>query len=117
MTARERLQLAYEFAFLPRRLNGRLRAWLKDPVGISEDELRALDDAARLHLPLPERGYASVRALYRLAAYQAGACDYGMRTFIRNVRRTLGRPAITEAEVPPGMVRDVILPRYFAPTF
>lgn len=117
MTARERLQLAYEFAFLPRRLNGRLRGWFGNPAAISDDELLALDDAARLHLPLPERGYASARALYRLASYQAGACDYGMRTFIANVRRALGRPRIVESEVPPGMVRDVILPRYFSPSF
>lgn len=117
MTARERLQLAYELAFLPRRLNGMCRIWLKDPNAISDDELKALDEAALLHLPLPERGYASVRALYRLAAYQAGACDYGMRTFIGNVRRKLCRPKLNETFVPPGMVRDVILPKYRVPEF
>ena len=117
MTARERLQLAYELAFLPRRLNGKCRAWLKKPEAIPADELKALDEAAMLHLPLPERGYASVRAVYRLAAYQAGACDYGMRTFIGNVRRLLRRPALTETEVPPGMVRDVTLPKYRVPEF
>ena len=115
MTARERLQFAYELAFLPRRLNGKFRGWLKDPSAVPEDELKALDEAAMLHLPLPQGGYASVRALYRLAAYQAGACDYGMRGFIDNVRRRLNRPQLEATEVPPGMVKDVILPKYRVP--
>ena len=53
MTARERLQLAYEIAFLPRRLNGLWRKWVADPEHADPDELRALDEAAILHLPLP----------------------------------------------------------------
>ena len=117
MTARERLQLAYEIAFLPRRLNGLLRGWLNDPASVPADELKALDEAAMLHLPLPQGGYASVRALYRLAAYQAGSCDYGMRGFIDNVRRRLNRPALTVTEVPSGMVKDVVLPKYRVPEF
>lgn len=117
MTARERLQLAYEIAFLPRRLNGLFRGWLKDPASVTEDELKALDEAAMLHLPLPQGGYASVRALYRLAAYQAGSCDYGMRGFIDNVRRRLNRPALAVTEVPSGMVKDVVLPKYRVPEF
>lgn len=36
MTARERLQFAYELAFLPRRLNGKFRSWLKDPAAVPE---------------------------------------------------------------------------------
>lgn len=115
MTARERLQLAYELAFLPRRLNGKWRVWRENPAAIPEDELKALDEAAMLHLPLPQGGYASTRAVYRLALYQAGACDYAMRTFIANVRARLNRPPIVETEVPPGMVRDVSLPQYRVP--
>ncbi len=115
MTARERLQFAYELAFLPRRLNGCCRRWLKDPSSISADELRALDEAAMLHLPLPQGGYASIRPLFRLAIYQAASCDYAMRRFIGNVRRRLGRPPLTETEVPPGMVKDVVLPNYHFP--
>ena len=84
---------------------------------IPDDELTALDEAAMLHLPLPQGGYASVRALYRLAAYQAGSCDYGMRGFIDNVRRRLNRPALAVTEVPSGMVKDVVLPKYRVPEF
>lgn len=112
MTPRERLQLAYEYAFCPWRLNQRWRQWLADPEAADADELRSLDDAARLHLPLPQRPVSSKRALYRLASYQAGGCEHRMRYFIGNVRRALGRPAITETEVPVGLVRDVALPRF-----
>ena len=112
MTPRERLQLAYEYAFCPWRLNQRWRGWLANPAAADADELRALDDAARLYLPLPQRPVSSKRALYRLAAYQAGGCEHRMRLFIGNVRRALGRPSITESEVPVGLVRDAILPRF-----
>ena len=88
-----------------------------NPAAIPDDELTALDEAAMLHLPLPQGGYASVRALYRLAAYQAGSCDYGMRGFIDNVRRRLNRPALAVTEVPSGMVKDVVLPKYRVPEF
>lgn len=115
MTARERLQLAYEMAFLPRRLIGYWRVWQKDPSAATDDELKALDEAAKLHLPLPQGGYASTRAVYRLAAYQAGACDYAQRNYINSIRRRLNRPPLTETEVPPGLVRDVVLPNYRIP--
>lgn len=112
MTARERLQLAYEYAFCPWRLNGRWRNWLAAPVSADADELCALDDAARLYLPLPQKPVSSKRALYRLALFQAGGCEHRMRTFIGNVRAALGRPALDEAEVPVGLVRDVALPKF-----
>ena len=115
MTARERLQLAYEIAFLPRRLNGLWRVWKTCPSAIPEDQLKALDEAAMLHLQLPEGNGAPIGARYRLALYQAGASDYHMRTFIANVRRRLHRPELTMTSVPPGMVRDVILPKYNMP--
>ena len=47
--------------------------------------------------------------------YQAGSCDYGMRGFIDNVRRRLNRPQLAATEVPPGMVKDVVLPKYRVP--
>ena len=115
MTARERLQLAYEIAFLPRRLNGLWRKWVSSPENADPDELRALDEAAMLHLALPEGNGAPAGARYRLALYQAGASEYGMRTFIANVRATLNRPPITEKSVIPSMVRDVVLPGYRIP--
>ena len=115
MTPRERLQMAYEFAFNPKMLNAKWRGWLKDPAAADPDELKALDEAAILHLPLPEGGGAPARARYRLALYQAGACDYQMRTFIRNLRARLNRPPLTETEVPAGMVRDVVLTHYHVP--
>lgn len=117
MTARERLQLAYEFAFNPKMLHAKWHGWLKNPANADPDELKALDEAAMLHLPLPERGDASSRALYRLALYQAGACGYRMRTFIGNLRDRLHRPPLTATEVPVGMVRDVVLTRYRVPRF
>ena len=112
MTPRERLQLAYELAFCPWRLNGKWRGWVADPASADPDELRALDDAARLHLPLPQRPVSSTRALYRLARFQAESCEYRMRTFIGNVRRALNRVELSETEVPVGMVRDVALPQF-----
>lgn len=115
MTARERLQLAYEFAFNPKMLHAKWRGWLKDPDKADPDELKALDEAALLHLPLPEGGGAPARALYRLALYQAGACAYRMRTFIGGLRTRLRRPPLTATEVPAGMVRDVTLTRYRVP--
>ena len=112
MTPRERLQLAYEYAFCPWRLNGAWRGWLADPSAVDADEMKALDDAARLHLQLPQARVSSTRALLRLARFQAESCETNMRTFIGNVRRALGRPDLAETEVPAGMVRDVALPRF-----
>ena len=112
MTPRERLQLAYELAFCPWRLNGKWRAWVADPASADPAELKALDDAARLHLQLPQQPVSSRRALYRLARFQAESCAYRMRSFIGNVRRVLNRPELTESEVPLGLVREVALPRF-----
>lgn len=118
MTSRERLQMAYEFAFNPKMLHAKWHGWLQSPETADPDELKALDDAAMLHLPLPEKASGpSSRALYRLAIYQAGACEYGMRSFIANLRRILKRPVLTATEVPFGMVRDVVLTHYNVPQF
>ena len=115
MTARERQQLAYEIAFLPERLNSLCRKWLAAPDRADPDELRALDEAALLHLPLPEGCAAQSRSVYRVALYQAGASLYGMRRFIGNVRRRLNRPTIEARSIPPSLLAEVALPNYHIP--
>ena len=112
MTARERLQLSYEIAFFPPRLNGLWRELLADAPNCDAAMITALDDAARLHLALPESGYASQRALERLALYQARSRAYGMPGFIRAVRQRLKRPALAEVTVPGRLVRDITLPPF-----
>lgn len=110
MTSRERLQYIYELAFYPPRLN---EAWhrLAKQGKDGEAELGdLLDQAWLLHQALPERGYASQRALNRLALYQAKARAFGMVTFISNIRRHLGRPPLDARLVPGNMVRDIGLP-------
>jgi hypothetical protein len=115
MTAREKLQLAYELAFYPPALNllwGTIRAnpTLEDP-----DIGEALDIAETLHGRLPETGYASQQALTRLAFYQARARAFGIPVFIRSVRKRLGRPPLTATEVPGHCVRDIGLPVFERP--
>ena len=108
MTPRERIQFAYELAFFPPRLNG-LWNRIRDGGTISEDEAKALDDAMRLHLALPEDCH-SQRALERLAIFQAKSRAYGMPAFIRNVRKRLDRPVLPDTAVPSRLVRDIALP-------
>jgi len=108
MTPRERIQVAYELAFFPPRLNG-LWNRVRDGGTVSEEESKALDDAARLHLALPEDCH-SQRALERLALFQAKSRAFGMPAFVRGVRRRLGRPALTDSAVPARLVRDIALP-------
>jgi hypothetical protein len=112
MTPREKLQLSYELAFHPPRLNqiwGRLRGKSGTPT-IERDVAEALDDACRLHLALPETGRCPQRALERLAVYQARSRAYGMPLFVKSVRRHLGRPELTEVTVQERLVRDIALP-------
>jgi len=112
MTPREKLQLSYELAFHPPRLNqvwGRLRGKPGTPT-IEADLAEALDDACRLHLALPESGRCPQRALERLAVYQARSRAYGMPVFVKSVRRRLGRPELAEATVQDRLVRDIALP-------
>lgn len=115
MTARERQQLAYEIAFTPFRLDELWRSWKVNPSPVDSDEMRALDEAAMLHLPLPEGAGALSGAVYRLALYQAGAAPYAMRRYISNVRRYFKRPPIKETEVPVQLIADVALPNYHMP--
>ena len=112
MTEREKLQLSYELAFHPPRLN---EAWYRIKNGQVEnpEELgELLDTALLLHQALPEDGYASQRALTRLALYQAQAHAFGTVRFLRNLRRKLGRPALRTRVVPGHLVRDIGLPPF-----
>ena len=110
MTAREHLQNAYELAFYPPRLNEVWHRLSKHPADAAGELGELLDQAWLLHQALPERGYASQRALNRLALYQARARAFGMVTFLMNIRRYLGRPPIDTRVVPGSMVRDIGLP-------
>ena len=69
-----------------------------------------LDKALMLHQALPEKGYASQRALQRLALYQAKSRAYGMVTFLKNVRAVIGCDDIETNTVPGNLVRDIGLP-------
>lgn len=111
MTAREELQYSYELAFYPPRLN---QVWQK--IKRNEkcpDELKPLlDKALMLHQALPEKGFASQRALQRLALYQAKSRAFGMVTFLQNVRAALGCGTIETHTVPGNLVRDIGLPEF-----
>lgn len=115
MTDRERQQLAYEIAFTPTRLDGLWRVWKDRPDLAQPEELKALDEAAMLHLPLPEGKASTMRAVYRIALYQAGAAPFAMRSYIRNVRRKMARPSITASQIPDELIADVALPGYHIP--
>lgn len=117
MTPREKLQFAYELAFFPPRLNELWGSIRKGRMAADDPMIHgALDDAARLHLALPEKGYASQRALERLAIYQARSRAYGMPGFVRAVREKLGLPQIPETRVPGHLVRDIALPAFARPS-
>jgi len=113
LTSREKLQRAYELAFFPPAFH---RAWnsVKNNAVDDIDELRELVDMAlTLHQALPEEGYASQRALKRLAIYQANARAFKTVTCLRNLRRKLGATADLPARTVPGwMVRDIGLPEF-----
>ncbi len=110
MTPREKLQLAYELAFHPARLN---EVWNRVDRG-NEPNLPALreaaDLAAALHQRLPEAPDVSARALKRLASYQAASRLFRMPTAIHRFRAALGCQSEVPAEVPAWMVRDLALP-------
>jgi len=110
MTAREKLQYSYELAFYPPSLH---HVWdLIKSGGVSDlDELRELlDMALLLHQALPENGFASQRALNRLAMYQAKSRAFGLPGFLKNIRRKLGCDNISTNVVPGHMVRDIGIP-------
>ncbi len=85
MTPREKLQLSFEIAFFPLRLN---EVWARIRAGAiqnNEETAELLDTALLLHQALPESGYPSQRALARLAQYQARARAFGMVGFLRSI--------------------------------
>ncbi len=110
MTSREKLQFCYELAFYPPRLN---EVWydvkhhrVADLAELGE----LLDTALLLHGSLPDDGYASQRALNRLALYQAKARAFRTVPFLRNIRAVLGREPLSLSVVPGALVRDIALP-------
>ena len=110
MTSREKLQSIYELAFYPPRLN-EVRYQLKRGNAADLEALgEMLDTALLLHGALPSHGYASQRALNRLALYQAKSRAFNTVSFLRNLRRALGRPPLPLLEVPGHWVRDIGLP-------
>ncbi len=111
MTAREELQYCYELAFYPPRLN---QVWqeIKKKKKCKKELKPLLDKALILHQVLPESGFASQRALQRLALYQAKSRAFGMVTFLQNIRIALGCGAIETRIVPGNLVRDIGLPEF-----
>ena len=110
MTGRDKLQICYELAFFPPRLNNLWARVKSGEVTATPDVVEMLDIALQLHQALPESGYASQRALRRLASYQADARAFNMPRFLRNVRTTLGCPPLPPGPVPGHLVRDIGLP-------
>lgn len=82
----------------------------KRDEGCHEEVKPLLDKALMLHLALPEKGYASQRALQRIALYQAKSRAFGMVTFLENIRAVVGCGAIGTNTVPGSYVRDIGLP-------
>ena len=115
LTSREQLQFLYELAFFPPRLSefwGRVKSGAID----RDSAEQAIRGALRLHLALPESGYASARALKRLAHYQACSKAFVPVAFLTNIARQMGLDASpVEDHVPPGMVRDIGLPPFCRP--
>jgi hypothetical protein len=111
MTAREKLKYCYELAFYPPRLNELCRILRRGDLENIAEVGEMLDTALLLHQALPSSGYASQRALNRLALRQAKARAFGMVHFIENLRRSLGRGPLYRTEMPGQLVRDIGLPK------
>ena len=110
--SREELQFLYELAFFPPRLG---EFWTRIKRGEIDREVAsaAIRGALLLHLALPESGYASVRALQRLAHYQASSKPFVPVTTLTNMAKKMNLDVTpTVAHVPPEMVRDVGLPPF-----
>ncbi|HOU21242.1 MAG: hypothetical protein KBC66_05895 [Kiritimatiellae bacterium] len=115
MTPREQLQYWYELAFFPPRLDEFWGQVKRGAIG-REAAAEAIRGALLLHLALPESGYASVRALKRLAQYQASSKPFAPVTFLNNIARYLQVQVTPDVDhVPPGMVRDIGLPPFCRP--
>ena len=110
MTARETLQLAYELAFHPARLNA---VWNESERGQINDVPRlrqVLNWALTLHQRLPEAPAVSGRALRRVALYQATARLHRLPTLLRRFAERLGGAGDIPEEIPAWMVRDIGFP-------
>jgi len=113
MTAREKLQAAYELAFFPPRLHEVWNQIKKGEVSQPAALADLVDMALCLHQALPDDGYASQRALKRLAGYQADARAFGTVLCLRNMRSRLGRKGRFPVRIVPGhMIRDMGLPPF-----
>ena len=113
MTPRAKLQRAYELAFSPPALNQAWNNIKRNALDNSDENKELVDMALLLHQSLPESGFASQRALQRLALYQAKARAFGMVRFLRNIRKILGtKEPFTKHIVPGSMVRDLPLPAW-----
>ena len=111
MTPRSQIEYAYRLAFYPPELNRFWRAMKKGAPSDPIECAKLLDLALLLHQALPESGYASQRALNRLALYQAKARAFGTVAFLRNIRRKFGLSEQPSANTVPGyLVRDIALP-------
>jgi len=77
-----------------------------------EETVELLHTALLLHQALPESGYASQRALLRLARCQAQARAFGMVGFLRSLLEELSRQEPVPAQVPGNLVRDIELPPF-----
>ncbi len=110
MTPREKLQLCYELAFFPPRLHEAWHRVKRGHVPPGDDLGELLDTALLLHRTLPSGGYASQRALNRLALHQAKARAFGAVRFLENVRRRMGRAPLERTVIPGHLVRDIRLP-------
>ena len=112
MQSRAELQYCYELAFYPPRLNEVWRQLKTGEITNVEALGEMLDAALLLHQALPSEGYASQRALTRLAIYQANARAFGTVRFLENLRRRLNREPLKQTVVPGWMVRDIGLPPF-----
>src|ERR1035437_4208305 len=98
LTPRQQLQMAYELAFHPARLNAAWNDWEKGTIADLALLRQVLDWALTLPQRLPEAPAASSRALHRLARYQATA-----RLFpLPSLGRTLPARVGAAGGVPPG---------------
>ena len=113
MTPREKLQRAYELAFHPPALDRTWREVKQGQVTDREALVELLTMALDLHQALPESGYASHRALQRLALYQANSRQFGTVSFLRNILKRLGvETTFPHGTVPGHMIRDIGLPPF-----
>lgn len=113
MNARDKLQAAYELAFFPPRLHKTWTNIRRNEIVDTEIMGELLKMALALHQALPEYGYASHRALKRLALYQANARLFGTVSFLKNILSYLGEEFTPPATVPPQWVRDIGLPEFW----